>query len=388
MRFPLRKQAPLSKRGPITSTGLRGGTPKRPTPRVNLPPAPSLLRPSSSVLQFEARAAADIGSAFDSLMSMLDLDSIMQAVKDGNLVEILDVLDLIEWLNFESQMIATTTPLVKQVIQAEGTRAFNEVRLAVDAGFGATASSSGRGTSPPKLPPTTFGDPIPNPGMRGGFYATGRFDMVDPFAVRQAEHFAADLVREVSNTTKAAIRETVASAFREGVTGADLARRLRNSIGLTSRQARAVENYRANLLRGGEMDEDRVEVLTRRYWRKTRNRRAETIARTEIMRASNFGRQQGWLAAADAGLLDRNASVKEWVTAPKGVSFNPDKPMVCPSCGPMDGVKVMGLETAFRLPGGKTVQMPPAHPNCRCTAIVHPPDPPEDWDPEYPHAQV
>lgn len=382
MRFPLRK------RGPITSTSLLGlrGRPRRPTPRVVLPRPIDYLRPSASVLQHEANAAADIGNHLSSLTNLLDVEQVVAAIQEGDLSSVLDLLDVLDWLDFEKQMIETMTPRVKSVIRAEGQRSFDEIRLNLNVGA-ASAAGAGRGTSPPQLPPTTFGDPSPQPGSRGSVYATGRFDMTDPYAIRQAEGFAADLVREVSRTTKNAIRDAVVNAFREGVTAQELSRQLRNTIGLTARQARSVENYRERLLRGG-MDEDRVEVLTRRYYRQTRNRRAQTIARTEIMRASNFGRQQGWLSAVDAGMLDANTTVKEWVTAPKGPSFDPSKPSVCPVCAPMDGTKVMGIETEFKLESGRHVQMPPAHPNCRCTAVVHPADPPEDWDPEYPYAQA
>lgn len=377
MMFPLRKRAPF--RNPSFGAG-----PHRPTPRVDISRPPARLTSASTILAHEARAAADFELGLDTLFSLFDLPGMKEAIEEGDLATILDLLDLLEWAGFEADLTATATPRIRQVIQYEGQQSYNEVlsRNAVN-----VPSASGRGTSPPKLPPTTFGDPTPAPGGRGGFYATTRFDMTNPYAIREAERFAADLVREVSRSTKAAIREAVVESFREGITGDALARRLRNTIGLTSRQARAVENYRERLLNGG-MDEDRADVLTRRYWRKTRNRRAQTIARTEIMRASNHGRMQGWLSAADHGMLDLNASVKEWITAPQGVSFDPSKPSVCPVCVPLDGTKVMGVETPFRLPNGREVQMPPGHPNCRCTAILHPPEPPEDYDPEYPYARA
>jgi hypothetical protein len=383
MKFPLRKRAPIR----TTSVLLPGSTVIRPTPRVNLP-KPSPLRVSSSILAHEALSKADWIGAFDGLTSLLDLPGVQEALEQHDLATVLDILDLVEWIEFEQSLIAAATPRIRNVIAYEGQRAYDEVRSLAQFPGQAQAGTSGRGTSPPALPPTDFGDPFPRaPGPRSGFYATTRFDMTNPYAIRSAEQFAADLVREVTRSTRLAIRDAVTESFTHGFTADTLARRLRNTVGLTSRQARAVESYRERLLNGG-MDEDRVDVLTRRYWRKTRNRRAETIARTEIMRASNHGRMQGWLSAADHGMLDMNASVKEWVTAPLGPSFDPSKPEVCVACGPLDGTKVMGVETEFQLPGGRKVQMPPAHPNCRCTAIIHPPEPPENWDPEYPFAEA
>jgi hypothetical protein len=181
----------------------------------------------------------------------------------------------------------------------------------------------------------------------------------------------------------------VVEAFRDGYTAYELSKRLRLTIGLTSRQARSVENYRLRLERAGILGEDAIDAMTRRYFRQVRNRRAATIARTEILRSSNEGRLMGWQSAADVGWLSVNESVKEWISTPDGPSvIDSSKPETCPICSAMDGVKVQGLDGEFVLGSGRKVQMPPAHPNCRCTAIVHPPEPPEDWDPEYPSARA
>ncbi len=173
------------------------------------------------------------------------------------------------------------------------------------------------------------------------------------------------------------------TAFREGVTVDVTARRLRETIGLTRAQSRAVANFRAGL-EGRGLDESQVDRATRRYYRKTLKRRAETIARTEIMAASNHGRMEAYRSAGDAGMLDLGASTKEWITAPERSRYGPP----CKHCLPLDGVRVQGVETEFSLPNGERLLNPPAHPNCRCTVVVWPPEPPEDWDPEYPHAQV
>lgn len=315
---------------------------------------------------------------FDDLMDMLGASETIEAlIESGDWMSLLEIID---WAIWENQLSQAVLPSIKDAIAREGAQTLGELRHGLQ---GARAQAVRSGTAPPLIPPEEPPIPAAPSPRSGGFYSTARFDMTNPFAVAQAEQFAADLVREVSRNTRKAIREMVTEAFREGVTADVLARRLRNTVGLTSKQARAVENYRQRLLDGG-VDPDRADVLTRRYWRRTRNRRAETIARTEIMRASNHGRLQAWMSAADSGLLDPNQSRKEWITAPERSSYGPP----CPSCLPMDGVSVMGMETLFNLPTGRQMSMPPAHPNCRCTVVVWPPDPPEDWDPEYPYAEV
>ncbi len=84
--------------------------------------------------------------------------------------------------------------------------------------------------------------------------------------------------------------------------------------------------------------------------------RAELIARTEVMRASNEGQLEAWDQATDAGLLTGNEQ-KEWIVTPDD--------RLCPICEPMDGVTVP-LDDDFDVDGDK-VDAPPAHPNCRCT---------------------
>ena len=88
---------------------------------------------------------------------------------------------------------------------------------------------------------------------------------------------------------------------------------------------------------------DLKHVFDARKWR------LNTIARTEVIRASNFGRFEAW---KKSGVVVG----KEWVTA-----FD-DR--TCPECASMDGDQAP-LEKPFR----NGVLMPPAHPNCRCTAI-------------------
>lgn len=99
--------------------------------------------------------------------------------------------------------------------------------------------------------------------------------------------------------------------------------------------------------------------------------RATRIARSEVLRATNFATEQAYI---QSGVVKK----KEWLTA--------KDERVCPWCGPMDG-KTIGVKEVFFEEGdkikgknenGKTVTMtvgvddvshPPLHPNCRCTLI-------------------
>jgi len=82
---------------------------------------------------------------------------------------------------------------------------------------------------------------------------------------------------------------------------------------------------------------------------KVRKWRINTIARTETMRASNYGRVRTW---EKSGVV----KYKEWLTA------YDDR--TCAICDSLDGERVP-LDQEFSI----GVYMPPAHPNCRCTAV-------------------
>lgn len=144
------------------------------------------------------------------------------------------------------------------------------------------------------------------------------FDKTNPHATEWAQKNAGDLIDGISKTTRDDIRELVEAAFEEQFTVADLAKEIADLIGDDAR--------------------------------------AETIARTETMRASNEGQLEAWDQAKEAGLLTGNEK-KEWIVTPDD--------RLCPVCEPMDGVTV-GLDELFDVDGDQ-IDGPPAHPNCRCT---------------------
>lgn len=84
--------------------------------------------------------------------------------------------------------------------------------------------------------------------------------------------------------------------------------------------------------------------------------RAELIARTETMQASNEGQQEAWDQAVEDGLLTGNEE-QEWIVTPDD--------RLCPECEPFDGVTAE-LGGTFEA-GGEESDGPPLHPRCRCT---------------------
>lgn len=103
-----------------------------------------------------------------------------------------------------------------------------------------------------------------------------------------------------------------------------------------------------------------------KYAAKLLESRTRTIARTEIIDASMSGRYIGWEAGVTAGQIS-NDSVKEWIAEPDA----------CPICRELDG-KIISWNDEWQFPegvtAGSTNRMPPAHPNCRCSVVILPPD--------------
>lgn len=211
-----------------------------------------------------------------------------------------------------------------------------------------------------------------------------KFDRASPMATSYASMSAGNMVRDMIDSQVLAVRSIISRSFTEGLTRQQTSRnliQLLNEIptpkgatvgnyalgqmfgnatkGLTVRYADAVVNRAAKLVQQNpEISPVELRRKVDQYGAKLRRSRARTIARTELMRASNQGRLEGMWQAADRGLVDPTLAKKQWVTS----SFD-----VCPICVPLNGVTV-GIRDSFGPPG----QAPPAHPNCRCTVRMLP----------------
>lgn len=134
-----------------------------------------------------------------------------------------------------------------------------------------------------------------------------------------------------------------------------IARLIRNSIGLNERYALAVEKNLSFMISSG-VSEVRAITSADAYAERLINSRALTIARTEVMTGVNYGQTEVWNEAFEAGYVNKDNYVKEWSTA-----FDE---LVCDICGPLDGTKV-NIDDFFDV-DGQLLDSPPAHPNCRC----------------------
>lgn len=185
---------------------------------------------------------------------------------------------------------------------------------------------------------------------------TYRFDADRPEAAAWAKKESAKLVTEIIEDQRNTIRDFVSASQMGDFTVTQVARNLRDVVGLTTQQSGWVDNFRNRAISDrmalGETFEQasaRAAKETERYQQRIHRYRSETIARTEILRASSEGRNQAWQQGIAEGYISPDAQ-KQWVAEPDA----------CEICSPLDG-ETVGITDEF--PGGD----PPLHPNCRCT---------------------
>jgi hypothetical protein len=187
------------------------------------------------------------------------------------------------------------------------------------------------------------------------------FTRTDPRALQWAQEQSARLITNISNEQKDVIRSVIANAFSQQRTVDQTAATVRQFIGLTKRQENTMLKFNRNnvnrfVSEGMSISDAERKALTlaQKYRDKLIKSRARTIARTEIQMAQNNGRYLGFQQAVEQGYSPKD-SIKRWVVANAA----------CPDCFPLRGYTVFWDQ---EFPNG--VLMPPAHPNCRCTAVM------------------
>ena len=180
------------------------------------------------------------------------------------------------------------------------------------------------------------------------------------------------LVNSIAIESKDAVRNVILRGFEEGKPPRVMAREIKNLVGLNNKQATAIINLRTRLneqMAAGKspfktipLTPDKIDDIVAKATKKAIRQRAENLARTETIRASNSGRYNTWSQAISEGLLPSTVSVR-WITA--------GDERVCFFCGPLDNT-VVGFRESFsasveRQNGSISTLAeihPPLHPLC------------------------
>ncbi len=219
---------------------------------------------------------------------------------------------------------------------------------------------------------------------------TVKFNSRDPAAVLFAREQAGVLIAQIGADAREAVSIIVAVGQDIGITVADQARAIRRVVGLrpghvrapaalgediragrkaaaTSRRLSAVDKQQIrSRIAAGTVDEAFIARMEDRYADSLVNRRAQDIARTESMRASNFGQRESWRQAVGQGALPQTVRRHPIVTPDARLRESHAR---VPGLNP-DGRR---LDEPYVTPFGR-LPGPPWEPNCRCTeGLVIPP---------------
>jgi hypothetical protein len=328
--------------------------------------------------KLEKNLAQAILSALTAQKEALDLDAIAAALEAGNIGQVLALLDLPASL----AKLDTITPAIQDGVYLSGT---------------AAAAGIARAT--------------------GVQFVFGR---LNPRLLTWLQTYSLGLIRQINTTTKEGIRQFLLTGMKAGDNPKVVARQVKGIIGLTDRQAKAVQNYRRQLesfherrsaaafglgnkvnrvngtqvtildadgnnsdgidqrrLRdyrydsqmqramqtGKPLSPAQINKMVDAYERKYLAYRSRTIARTEATRANNVGVQDAWHQAIESGVASEDLVRKQWIVA--------KDERLCAVCGPipkMNPKKGVKHGQSFMTPNGPT-SLPPIHPNCRCSVF-------------------
>lgn len=166
------------------------------------------------------------------------------------------------------------------------------------------------------------------------------FDVTNFAAVNAMQENKLALVREFTAQQRAATREALLDGIQRGLNPREQARAFRESIGLTARQQRAVNNYRRLLeensaealtrrLRDARFDRSlqsaianerplsraQIDKMVERYRERYLKYRSEVIARTEALRSVHEGAEESFRQALSEGHFRADEVRRIWNTA-------------------------------------------------------------------------
>lgn len=250
------------------------------------------------------------------------------------------------------------------------------------------------------------------------------FNRLNPALITWLEGYSLNLIRDIGEGTRAAVRTTLVEGMRAGKNPIQQARQIKQAVGLTESQAKAVANYRKALetvhtrrsvkswglgnerskisgvdvapidpktgkpkdginqwrLRDQRYDSaikraqankkpltpEQIDKMVDRYQERMIQNRARTIARSESLRATNAGVHESWRQAIEERKVDGSLVRKRWVLAKDERTCK-----ICTGIFKAQPKRGIPLEASFANPNGLApIKAPIAHPNCRCSTFI------------------
>lgn len=195
-----------------------------------------------------------------------------------------------------------------------------------------------------------------------------------------------ELLADIRQSVGDGILETVRAAVRQHTGLATVAQAIRDTVGLTPRQAQAVANFRAaleagdgsalnralrdqrfdatvrRLINGETVAETKIDRMVDRYAERQLAYRARMIAQTEAVKVSNAAVRAAYELAVQRGLFSRNAIKRHWQ-----VSLSEGTCALCLSIPILNPLGVGMDEEFMSIEGPVSEPVEDTHPNCRCS---------------------
>lgn len=181
------------------------------------------------------------------------------------------------------------------------------------------------------------------------------FDLKNPLALDWIEKHGAELVAQVDEPTKKALREVIYRGYFSGYTPREQAKYIKGLVGLDERRMGAVDNYAKALQRKG-LSPAEINQKAARYSEKLLKQRARTIAVNEASEAATRGQYFSTKDAVNRGIM----SPREW----EGFRIVADDERLCDRCAPLEGEGRSLPDGVYPSTGSVTTKV---HVLCRCT---------------------
>lgn len=215
-----------------------------------------------------------------------------------------------------------------------------------------------------------------------------RFNALNPGTVRWLQGYETMMLQGFTAGTREAVTQAVRAGMLAGQNPLNTARAIPRAIGLTAQLETAALNYEQALREGRiadaaryglrdrrlghrlpPADEARIERMVQRYRERALALRAQTIARTESIRAANAGNYLLWEQQVAEGRVQEGQVRRKWIYTADSKVRHAHRSL--PSMNPQG----VGMREPFRSELGPI--MFPGDPNasaantvnCRCTVI-------------------
>lgn len=167
---------------------------------------------------------------------------------------------------------------------------------------------------------------------------TFRFNLLAYNASQFVRGYQFALIKDISQASITAIRQSLFTDITAGVNPISTARNFRSAIGLTARQEQAVRNFEGMLREGDRelltralrdkrfdstirrsikdgvpLSNKQINAMTKRYRERYLKYRAETIARTESLRAVSMGQHLSMMQAIEGGNINGDELTRHWI---------------------------------------------------------------------------